>query len=190
MNPREAFIVSNKNHLDRVFGKPKTPMQVAQRISDLGRHLGKTRTLIEALPDDGMAIIMVHKMSYANDLRQEIVDVRGRDYPVKELKFTTLDLWSEDNHLRGLSPRPAFIDNAVYDQMALDLAQRFYGWFSPPKRRVESPTEIVKRITGEEECLPLTESTITSTPGSGKTSKRSRTKSKRNATNTDTPSQS
>ena len=169
MDSREAFLLSRKNLFNQTMGIPKTPVQVAYRMVDMGRALGKTRIMIEALPEDGNAIIVVWNRAAVDHIQHAIMDVRGREYPVKALRFMLYEEWKRDRGARFRGRRcPVFVDNSVHDMLSVETTEWINSfWNNPP-------------------C----ESTPTSIDTSEKSSSRSRKRSKKSATDEGSPSQS
>lgn len=165
MTPREQFIVALKNRLDTYHGVPSGPVSLAYRIVELGRQMGKTRALIEALPEDGRVVIVVHNYRMTDHIKDMILDLRGRDYPIKEISFVTLEVYlnQDVSHVTSRGPLPAFVDNAVYDILATEFAERVNDFFN---------------FEPEKSCV---QSTHASTASSEKPSKKPRKTSKKSA---------
>jgi hypothetical protein len=118
------------SELDNFNGVPKGPGAVARRCVDLGRQTGKTWAMVRALPDDGRAIIVVHRMVMREHILHMIYDMRGRDYPVKQLSFVAYkDFYTA--RIRSLGPRPVFVDNAVLDMLTIEYVQFLNQMLNP-----------------------------------------------------------
>lgn len=113
--------------LNTVLGKPETPRDVVDRMIDLGRMVGKTQALIDALPDDGNADILILKSPSAKNLRERILASRGTGYPVRNLRFIARG----QRRISGLE-RPLFIDNDVFDAMIMENADRIFKSITGP----------------------------------------------------------
>src|ERR1700761_5980834 len=108
LNP---YLIERKERLDFYDGKPQTPNRVAHRMVDMSRGTGRTRILIEALPEDGRCVVLVWNTSTRDYLKSEIRDVRGYDFPIQEVKFLTWADWKKNlgERLRGYGPMPVFV---------------------------------------------------------------------------------
>jgi hypothetical protein len=142
--------------LDNYNGVPKGPGAVTRRMVDLGRQTGKTWAMVRALPDDGRAIIVVHRMVMKEHIMQMIRDMRGRDYPIKKLTFVTYQDFP-NSRIRGLGPRPVYVDNCVLDILVLDYVEQLNKMLNPvdPQgRNAEEDTEFWKTVAAMAKELP------------------------------------
>ena len=99
--------------LNTFHGVPKkTPFGAFQRMTDLTRQEGQTTALIDCLPDDGNAIIIVSN----HGMKQSIMSTtsqRRPGYPVGNLRFSSFKDWELDPSLRGRKA-PVYVDNSAW----------------------------------------------------------------------------
>jgi hypothetical protein len=112
---------SRKKMLDSLIGVPKTPIELTTRYVDLGRQLGKTYQLIQSLPEKGECIILVHSSKMIDYLKCEIIELRP-GINIKRVKFVSTKSNKVKDVIAGAG-LPVFIDNAVFDEMAIDFTK-------------------------------------------------------------------
>lgn len=112
---------SRKKMLDSVIGVPQTPIELTTRYVDLGRRLGKTYQLIQSLPEKGECIILVHSSKMIDYLKREIIELRP-GINIKRVKFVSTKSNKVKDVIAGAG-LPVFIDNAVFDEMAIDFTK-------------------------------------------------------------------
>lgn len=101
--------------------EPRTPEDVVNYYVYSGRCHGKTQVMVNALPDDGEAIIMVYTLKHKDNIIRRIHDLRP-GYPIKKLKFVSYQNYrvGKTNGVRGYR-RPIYIDNDVFDMLQYDF---------------------------------------------------------------------
>lgn len=135
-------IEERKNRLNMTMGVPVTPVEVAWRMVDLGRQVGKTYMLVESLPEDGHAIVIVGNHSMALHIKDTIKRIWGPYYPIDKLHFVSLEQIRSGKHrLRGLRPMPVFVDNDVLDMLTIEYVKDWNAMFNPDSTKGRTEDE-------------------------------------------------
>lgn len=126
--------LSKQEYLDTYLGEVlPNPRSVVNRYNDLSRQLGKTYTLLKALPERELILCTHNTQMFRHHILRELSTLRPT-YDVRfihnitydELKKADFDR-NQIKSLRGkcyLRSAPMFFDNAVLDQMQLDFVSK------------------------------------------------------------------
>lgn len=112
----------------------------------MGRNTGRTYKLIDSLPDDGKAAVLL----WRNSSRKRFLDQLRRwrpGYPWDRLLVT-----SDPEVLRGVMI-PVYVDNAVLDARAMDFVRSIQPKRQPPDERAQDvgQTGLLDMVYGIEE---------------------------------------
>lgn len=113
--------------LDNYLGEineNSTGLELVERYIDLGRQLGKTTQLLNAIPLDGNVIIVsTMDASYWNSFLSENL----YNYDKKRFIFAKVNYLSDINeYLRGITGK-VLIDNSVIDNEIKRIVLKFYN---------------------------------------------------------------
>ena len=127
-------------------------------LPDAARMTGRTRGLINSIPEDGECVIIVWSHNYGKDIRSMIEQLRPK-VDTSKIKFVPANgtpLWQllELDGLRGMRG-PVFVDNAIVDSSVRDALKYIQSFFHRPTEEERAMLSAIRALEEQANNLKI-----------------------------------